>query len=55
MAVAREDYANAPVLAEETRAHMISKLMLKKKAVMHSKCDAVSNPMTTEDTYETVM
>ena len=54
MAVTQEDYVNALVLVEETRACTVSKLMLKKKAIMHSKCEAGSNPMTIEDIYETV-
>ena len=55
MAVAQEDCVNALVLAEETRARTVSKSVLKKKAIMHSKCDTGSNPMTIENIYETVM
>ena len=54
IAVAQEDYLNALVLAEETRACTVSKSMLKKKAIMYPKCDAGSNPMTIEDIYKTV-
>ena len=51
--VAQQDYKNALVLAEETRALTVSK-SIKKKAILHSRCDATSNPMTIEDVYETV-
>ena len=54
IAVAQQDYKNALVLAEETRARTVSKSIIKKKAIMHSKCGAASNPMTIEDIYETV-
>ena len=46
IAVAQEDYINALVPAEETQARTVSKSMLKKKAIMYSKCDAGSNPVT---------
>ena len=54
IAVAQQDYKKALVLVEETRARTVSKSIIKKKAIMHSKCGATSNPMTIEDVYETV-
>ena len=51
VAVAEEDYVNALVLAEETRARTVSQSIFKKKMTMHTS----SNPMVSEDIYKTVL
>ena len=51
VAVAQEDYVNALVLAEETRARTVSQSVLKKKITM---LHTTSNPMVPEDIYKTV-
>ena len=54
IAIAQEDYVNALVLAEETRAPSVSRLICKKKASDQSNLYTASNPMTLEDIYKMV-
>ena len=52
IAVVQEDYTNALVLAEETRARTVSQSILKKKIT--SDFQTTSNPMVPEDVYKIV-
>ena len=54
VAIANEDYANALVLAEETRARTVSKSILKKATAINFNLSTTSNLMTSTGIYKTV-